>query len=169
MVLGFLFFVTPPTTPVFAAPPTSQPVEGPITYYNNNCNRCHGQVDNAYADSHNPPKGEALKKIIQEMAEGPAQAPLDEAGLAEQVKLHEAIFGGGPYVWMPLKLVTTPYETIPGTRIVFATERGDQPVKVTDDGKFFLPAGRGMFKAERNDKTFLKQISTTGTTQPANH
>ncbi|HEX8341376.1 MAG TPA: hypothetical protein VF624_10755 [Tepidisphaeraceae bacterium] len=157
------------------APPATQPavVVGPITYYNNNCNRCHGQVDAAYPDSKNPPKGEQLKQVIQEMAEGPAQAPLDEAALAEQVKLHEAIFGGGPYVWTPHLLQQSKdlppvlSETIPGTKLVNRTEKGDVPI-VVNGYQFSRPGVRTSIVAERNGKTLLGEISVQAApTQPA--
>jgi cytochrome c5 len=125
-----------------ASAPASQPVAGPITYYNDNCNRCHGQVDAAYPDSKSPPTGEKLKQIIQDMAEGPAQAPLDASGLAEQVKLHEAIFSRGPYVWIdPGATGQISGETIPGTRIKGAE---------VENIRFTLPATAKTVETERN-------------------
>lgn len=87
-----------PPPPVAAAPAVPQ-TNGPITYYVMNCARCHGDISSAYVDVTRPKRGDALKQVIADMATGPADAPLDEAGLSEQVRLHEAMFDHKPYAW----------------------------------------------------------------------
>lgn len=94
---------SPPATSQPAPRPQDKPIpetNGPITYYVEHCARCHGDISAAYVGVKKPKHRAELRKVIEDMATGPANAPLDKEGLDEQAKLHEAMFGDKPYAWI---------------------------------------------------------------------
>jgi hypothetical protein len=75
------------------------PVFAVLDYFQQNCAGCHGPYGKYYlpklGDRH---PGEQLRAILKEMADGPAQAPLEAAQLDQLVKYHESLSAGEPYV-----------------------------------------------------------------------
>jgi len=97
-----------------------------IEYYDAACRRCHGPEGSFYGPELGKGKTDAeLVKVIDDMAKGPGNEPLDPAGLAAQTAYHRAIIAGAPYV-----SVTGVNEgTISGEVMT------DSKVTVTADGK----------------------------------
>ena len=64
----------------------------PLAYFNQNCARCHGENGSFYSDDMGKDKDdEALRHIIDEMANGPGQAPLAPADLEVVTAWHRAL------------------------------------------------------------------------------
>ena len=73
--------------------------QGPVTYFANQCSRCHGPSGSNYVlDSLRKRTSVSLKHEISEMASGPGQMPLKGRDLDAQVALHEAIMKGIPFL-----------------------------------------------------------------------
>ncbi|HEY0009256.1 MAG TPA: hypothetical protein VGB55_11070 [Tepidisphaeraceae bacterium] len=147
-----------------AESPASQPdkapeVTGPITYFIESCSRCHGEIDSPYVGLTAPNRGDALNTVLQAMAEGPAAAPLDPAGLAEQRKLHDAIYDQQPYVWInPTQKETVSGETLPDTKLTLIKDGQATPVTV-EENRFTLPPSPGAtLRIERNGKTIERKL-----------
>lgn len=91
-----------PATAPTSAPTTARTSTngfGPITYYEEHCSRCHGQFGTGYLpDMDKRLTDDALRKVILEMAEGPAAAPLDEAQLDAEMAYHRSFIDGTPFV-----------------------------------------------------------------------
>ena len=141
----------PATSP---AAPDATPVVGPIAYYVANCARCHGDLSAAYNGLANPKTGKALEGVIAQMAEGPAQAPLDDDGLKQQTALHEAMFRKAPFVWLdPAVKTRVGGEVLPGTTLTFRPTSGPAVTPtVGDDDRFDLPRTPGTLLAKRGDQ-----------------
>ena len=92
---------TPPLTPIVAGE-----IDGPLAssfaplaYFNQNCARCHGVNGAFYEKDFAKNKSDAdLHAVIEEMAEGPAQAPLAPAELDAVAAWHRAIRDKKPFV-----------------------------------------------------------------------
>jgi len=79
--------------PAPATAPSTQPLTvGPISYFEDHCARCHGSFGSGYLPEsmkrHDPA---ALKKLIRDMAAGPAQAPLEGTDLDAQAAYHQSL------------------------------------------------------------------------------
>ena len=143
---------TQPTTAAVATPP--EPVVGPIAYYIDKCARCHGDVSAAYVGLEHPKRGKPLERIIDDMAAGPSQSPLDAEGLKQQTALHEAMFGKTPFVWLdptPGHRVTG--EVLPGTTLTFEPTGGAAADVDVTDNRFDFPRKPGTLTAKRDDHT----------------
>jgi hypothetical protein len=69
---------------------------GPISYFEDSCARCHGAFGDLYALPFVTPD-EELPRVIEEMAAGPAQAPLEGAPLAALIDYHRSMRDGLPF------------------------------------------------------------------------
>lgn len=92
---------TPPLTPIVtgetAGPHASS--FAPLAYFNQNCARCHGENGSFYEKDFAHNKSDAdLRAVIDEMAEGPAQAPLSPAELDAVAAWHRALRDKKPFV-----------------------------------------------------------------------
>lgn len=88
----------PTTTPTT---PTVSTTNGfaPIAYYDEHCSRCHGQFGTGYLpDMGKRLNDDALRKVIREMADGPAAAPLDDAQLEAELAYHRSFLDGTPFI-----------------------------------------------------------------------
>ncbi len=135
-------------TEIAAVDPAS--VVPPVSYFINNCSRCHGPTDNAYAEFEKPLRGEEMKKMIVIMADGPALAPLDPANVDLQFELHNAMLDKAPYAWIdPARADVIAGELIEGTDVYLNT--GSERIKaaITDDYRFELPKREGTIEIER--------------------
>ena len=112
---------------------------GPITYYTANCARCHGDASAAYEGIINPKHGDALRQVISDMVDGPAQAAIDPTQLDDQVRLHEAMFDHKPYAWFDAAAAgVITGEKLDNTRVGLAN--GDVTTDAKVDGyRFVLP------------------------------
>lgn len=140
---------TQPTTMATAA----GPVVGPIAYYIDKCARCHGDVSAAYVGVDHPKRGKALEQVIDDMAYGPAQSPLDPEGLKQQTALHEAMFGKTPFVWIdPTPGARVTGEALPGTTVTFEPAGGAAADVAVADNRFDLPRKPGTLVAKRGER-----------------
>ena len=80
--------------------PSTQPLTvGPISYFEDHCARCHGSYGSGYLpESMKRHDTSSLKKLIREMAAGPAQTPLDGADLDAQVAYHQSLLAKSPFI-----------------------------------------------------------------------
>lgn len=125
--------------PAATRPADAAPAVGPIAYYVANCARCHGDIAEPYLGLDQPKRGQDMVEAIEEMAAGPAQAPLEPDALRQQVALHNAIFDKKPFVWIdPTRRDAVAGEVLPGTTLSFEGPDGTSapPVK---DNRFELP------------------------------
>jgi hypothetical protein len=71
---------------------------GPLSYFQDNCARCHGDYGSAYGEGFGKHLADAqLEKVIDDMAFGPGNAPLQPRELAVQVAYHKAMIAGQPF------------------------------------------------------------------------
>jgi hypothetical protein len=90
---------TPTTSPTTAPATATTNGFGPITYYEEYCSRCHGQFGTGYLpDMGKRLSDDALRRIIKDMAEGPAAAPLDDAQLEAELAYHRSFLDGTPFI-----------------------------------------------------------------------
>lgn len=113
----------PPAT----GPATTQAVssaEGPVfavlDYFQQHCAGCHGAYGKYYlprlSDRH---PGAQLRAILKEMADGPAQAPLEDAQLGQLVKYHQSLIAGQPYMAITGREGTIIHgEVSPGNQVI---------------------------------------------------
>ena len=85
-----------------AQPPAPQPRSvstAPLTYFQDNCARCHGDEGAFYDKAALAKRADAqLRQSIRDMADGPGDAPLSGEGVAVQMALHRAIAKGAPFL-----------------------------------------------------------------------
>lgn len=125
-------------------PSSIAPAVGPIAYYVASCARCHGDITATYVGLQNPKRGKELEQIVDEMAAGPAQAPLDAEGLKQQTALHEAMFGKTPFIWLdPSSRDRLRGEVLPGTTLTFQPTIGEPAKPAVVDNRFDLPKQPG--------------------------
>lgn len=81
-----------------AAPKSSN--FAPLDYFDANCARCHGPNGSFYGANFakNLKDDAALRHVVQEMAEGPGNAPLSEADLEVLTDFHRSLRDGKPYL-----------------------------------------------------------------------
>ncbi len=71
----------------------------PLAYFSENCARCHGEYGSFYGE--NFAKGlddTALRNVVEEMADGPAQAPLSPTDLDAVTSWHRSMRDKKPFV-----------------------------------------------------------------------
>lgn len=91
----------PPLTPIVAGETHGPRASAfaPLAYFNQNCARCHGENGSFYEKDFAPGKSDAeLRAVIDEMAVGPAQAPLAPAELDAVAAWHRALRDKKPFV-----------------------------------------------------------------------
>lgn len=150
----------------FAAPPSTAPATsptsaistptgfGPLTYFETNCARCHGPYGSAYGETFGKHLDDAqLEKVIDDMAYGPGNAPLQPRELAVQVAYHKAMISRTPFV------VVTKISVADGKATVEGEAPPETPVTVagfaaTFDGhtwRVTVPAGKSFAVVARRD------------------
>ena len=70
----------------------------PIDYFDRNCARCHGNYGANYLPTFMALPEEKLKTLIDEMAHGPAQAPIDATQLERETAYHRSLQDGKPFI-----------------------------------------------------------------------
>ena len=93
---------TPPLSPIVAGE-KSDGIKAtsfaPLAYFNANCARCHGENGAFYEDNFAHDRDDAsLRAVIDEMANGPGQAPLAPAELDIVTAWHRALSEKKPFV-----------------------------------------------------------------------
>ena len=89
-------------------PPELKPIEpgapratgfAPLAYFGQNCARCHGENGSNYGDNFAKNLDDkALHQVVDEMAQGPGQAPLSAADLEVETAWHRAFRDKKPFV-----------------------------------------------------------------------
>ena len=71
----------------------------PISYFNAECGNCHGDYGSFWGEGFAAElSDEQLHKIVDEMAAGPAQAPLKGIALEVQVAYHRSLVDQKPFI-----------------------------------------------------------------------
>jgi hypothetical protein len=71
----------------------------PISYFDQNCARCHGPMGSFYGDNFGANLTDAqLKRVVKEMADGPGNAPVDGLDLDAQIAFHRALVKKEPFI-----------------------------------------------------------------------
>lgn len=131
-----------------AAEPTSRPATGPaegeidealrtpITYFNANCSSCHGNYGSYWGEGFAAELSEEeLHAVVDEMAAGPAFAPLEGRALEAQTAYNRSLAAGaekGLFVVAIVQGATVTGEVTPEATVTVVTGAGD--VKATVDG-----------------------------------
>lgn len=124
----------PPTTTEAPASHNVPPIDfKPIGYFNDRCGSCHGDYGSFWGDDFVRDLDDAaLRAVVKEMAEGPAQAPLEDQPLAALVAYHRSLADGAPY------LILTQHgndqiagEVTPGATVVI--QSGNQTIPANVD------------------------------------
>ena len=122
----------PTTAPAGELPPEQlDRARRPISYFNDRCGSCHGNYGEfwgggfaAELDDHE------LRDIVDEMAAGPAQAPLEGAALDVQVAYHRSLVNGRPFITAYLHEGSLRGEVTPGSRVALIIDGKEQPATV---------------------------------------
>lgn len=160
--------VSPPTSPppTLPAPEPPKPDEGlrPVSYFTAHCQRCHGPGGNRYGDLSGR-TDDQLKSSIHDMAEGPGEAPLSEAGLRLQLCLHRAIRAKEPFVAVvSVKDGKVEGETTPDAAVTFFSK--NKAIKVENkEGTFAFQTKdpKAMVAARVGNKVATIPASRVGT------
>ena len=87
------------TSPSAPTPPPKLTDLRPITYFEDNCSRCHGPYGSFYGDTFAQKLSPAqLHKVVHEMAAGPGNAPIEGPELEAQVAYHRSLADKKPFI-----------------------------------------------------------------------
>ncbi len=129
---------------------------GPVSYFVDNCMRCHNPPDVAYMEFANPRRDDELRRMILLMATTLAMSPSDPHILQGQYDLHLAMLDRAPYVWLDSENNNPASDIIVGERIepteVFLLTATTRLRAATDKHRFVLPNVPGTIEAVRGDK-----------------
>lgn len=133
----FVVAVTAQTRPAENNPTPQKvpPVDfKPIGYFNDRCGSCHGDYGSFWGDGFARDLDDTeLRSIVKEMADGPAQAPLDDQSLAALVAYHRSLVNGAPFLILTHHEGNTLRgEVTPGSSVVI--EQENQKVSAKVDG-----------------------------------
>lgn len=112
----------------------SQPLHfGPISYFEQNCANCHGSLGSNYGDTFGVGRTDAqLFKSVEEMCEGPGNAPLKGEELEAEVAFHRALARKQPFVsWTSAENSNLSGEATPGSQLSVTV--GDKQSSATLD------------------------------------
>ncbi len=96
----------------------------PLTYFDSQCSRCHGPNGAHYGDDFGKGLSEKkLRTIVDDMAAGPGEAPLEGAELAAQVAFHHSLIVKTPFIVLT-KLETNGMrgEVMPGSEVILEVD-----------------------------------------------
>lgn len=103
----------------------------PITYFNARCGACHGNYGSYWLEGVLANlSDDELRTVVDEMALGPAQAPLEELALDVQVAYHRSLIDGRPFVSAFRSNSGLAGEVTPGSRVVLITPSGEREARV---------------------------------------
>ncbi|MDF2441372.1 MAG: hypothetical protein JWN98_2356 [Abditibacteriota bacterium] len=74
------------------------PQFAPLDYFDRSCARCHGNYGTNYDPSLAKLPDAKLKQFVEDMAQGPGQAPLDAAQLERETAFHRSLQDGKPFI-----------------------------------------------------------------------
>ncbi len=91
----------------------------PISYFNANCGSCHGNYGSFWGEGFAAELTDhALRDIVDEMAAGPSQKPLEGLALDVQVAYHRSLVDQKPFVTAYLEDGQLRGEVTPGSEVV---------------------------------------------------
>jgi len=103
----------------------------PITYFNQECGACHGNYGSFWGEGFAAAYDDAgLRKVVDEMAVGPAQMPLEGVALDVQVAYHRSLVDGKPFVTVFTDKGALMGEVTPGSEVVLLIDGKEQPATV---------------------------------------
>lgn len=130
--------------------------DGPVSYFVNNCVRCHNAPEVAYQEFAHPRRGEELKRMIHLMASTVAMSASDPKTLQAQYDLHLAMLSRTPYVWLDADHDPAINDVIVGERIepteVYLLTPTTRLRAATEGHRFVLPNLPGTIQAVRGNK-----------------
>ncbi len=103
-----------------------------LAYFNTSCATCHGD----YGSFYGPTFGQGLSDVqlhdvVEEMADGPAAAPLAPAELAAVIAYHRSLIAGTPYLAVTERDGTrVAGEVTPGASVSVRTTAGELAAEV---------------------------------------
>ena len=137
-----------------AAPQTTN--FAPLDYFNDKCARCHGAYGSFYGTEFAKGKTDAqLAGVVQEMCEGPAQAPLSSHDVEILTAWHRALRDGKPFVAsVDFKNSVLSGEATPDSKVALETTTGEKTMVPLTGHKWSagLPEGVQLarIRVERN-------------------
>jgi hypothetical protein len=103
----------------------------PISYFNQECGSCHGNYGSFWGEGFAAAYDDAgLRDVVDEMAAGPAQAPLEGLALDVQVAYHRSLVDGKPFVTVYVEEGKLRGEVTPGSEVVLVVEGREQAATV---------------------------------------
>jgi len=110
----------PATTAPAEAPAAERRAFAPIAYFNDRCGGCHGNYGSFWGQGFAAHLDDrSLTEMVREMAEGPAQAPLEDQPLAALVAYNRSLADGLPFVIVTARRDgTLRGEVTPGSQVV---------------------------------------------------
>lgn len=103
----------------------------PITYFNQECGACHGNYGSFWGEGFAAAYDDAgLRKVVDEMAAGPAQMPLEGLALDVQVAYHRSLVDGKPFVTVFTDKGALAGEVTPGSEVVLVVDGKEQRAAV---------------------------------------
>ena len=124
-----------------ATAPATQPLTAeqleyarrPISYFNDNCGKCHGSYGTYWLGGVLAGLGEQkLREEVDLMAAGPARAPLEGLALEAQVAYHRSLVDGRPFVTVFREPSGLAGEVTPGSRVLLMSSGREQEAEVTE-------------------------------------
>lgn len=105
----------------------------PITYFNDKCGKCHGNYGSYWLEGVIAGLSEKkLRDVVDEMAAGPAQAPLEGLALEAQVAYHRSLADGKPFVTAFHEKDVWVGEVTPGSRVILIIEGREVAAEVAE-------------------------------------
>lgn len=128
---------SPPVTPASPAAASSAPdalplSTGPITFFENQCARCHGSYGAQYGEALRALADADLARFVDEMIVGPGMASLPPADVAAQVAYHRSMVDGRPFLAITSRNgASIGGEVTPGAAVTVLTPAGRVVAEVT--------------------------------------
>ena len=133
--LAAIVTAQPPATAPATAPAEAQPIAfQPIGYFNDRCGSCHGNYGAFWGEGFARHLDDAaLREMVREMTEGPAQAPLDPQPLGALIAYHRSLADGTPFILISRRDGgVLAGEVTPGATVI--ARSGERTIAATVDG-----------------------------------
>ena len=104
----------------------------PISYFNARCGSCHGNYGSFWGEGFAAALDEqGLREVVDEMAAGPAQAPLEGLALEVQVAYHRSLVDQKPFVTAYVENGKLAGEAAPGSTVSLMVDGQERPATLT--------------------------------------
>ena len=110
------------------------PAFAAMDYYDQSCAHCHGPQGSAYGPSLGKDLDDkGLIKVVRDMADGPAQAHLEEPDVLTETAFHRALMLGTPYLSVTaMKGTEWSGEVMPDAKVTITLAGKTIAAKITD-------------------------------------